>query len=94
MAKSIEQKVVDGILSGMDSSRFRVPEFARIMANETLIPQHFQFMSLIAGYMNYLATFAEYGYYPNGLYDECMIAQRVAPIINEEIARMAAEDML
>lgn len=94
MAKSIEQKVVDTVLGGLDSSRFRIPEFSRIMATETLAPQHLDFMGLIAGYMNYLATFAEYGYYPNGLYDECVIAQRIAPIINEEIARMAERDML
>ena len=92
MAKSIEQKVVDAILAGMDSNRFRPSEFSRIMATETLVPQHFDFMGLIIGYMNYLATFDQYGFYPNGLENECAIAREVAPILNREIQRLADEE--
>ena len=52
MAKSIEQKVVDAIVGGMDNRTFRYPEFSRIMATETLPRQHFDFMALCMGYMN------------------------------------------
>jgi len=89
MAKSVEQKMVDTIIAGMDSKSFRPAEFSRLMATETLPAQHFTFMGLIMGYMNYLATFSAYGYHPNNLYDECVIAEQVAPIMNAEMQRLA-----
>ena len=92
MAKSIEQKVVDAIVGGMDNRTFRYPEFSRIMATETLPRQHFDFMALCMGYMNYLATFSSYGYYPNNLLNECLLAEKVAPIMNDFMQELAEQE--
>lgn len=91
MAKSIEQKAVDALVSAMNSTKFRPAEFSRIMATEELAPDHMQFMSLIGGYMNYLATFSEYGYYPNGLERECRLAADAAPVFLKHFQDWADE---
>ena len=92
MAKSIEQKVVDTLVNAMADNRFRPAEFSRIMATETFIPAHFDFMSLVSAYMHYLAAFHEYGFYPNGLENECRIASRIAPIMQEELINIAVAE--
>ena len=92
MAKSIEQKTVDALVSAMADNRFNPAEFSRLMATETLIPSHFAFMMLISAYMHYLATFEAYEFYPNGLEDECIMASQVAPILNREFQRLADEE--
>ena len=90
MAKSIEQKAVDALVSAMNNSKFRPAEFSRLMATEALAPDHMQFMSLIGGYVQYLATFDEYGYFPNGLERECDLAAEVAPIFMRHFTEWAA----
>lgn len=91
MAKSIEQKVVDAIIAGVNSTKFRPAEFSRLMATEALAPDHMQFMSLIGGYIQYLSTFEEYGYFPNGLQRECELASEAAPIFMRHFIEWAGE---
>lgn len=92
MAKSIEQKAVDAIVSAMNSTKFRPAEFSRIMAMEQLAPDHMQFMSLIGGYITYLSTFSDYGYYTNGLERECLLAADAYPIFIQHFTRWAEEE--
>ena len=80
MAKSIEQKAVDALANAISDNRFRVHEFARLMVEQE--PQvHKTFFGLIAGYVNYLSVFDNYGWYPNGTVKE----SRIANLINETI---------
>lgn len=92
MAKSIEQKAVDAIVSAMNNTKFRPAEFSRIMATEQFAPDHMQFMSLIGGYVTYLATFDQYGYFPNGLERECLLSTELYPIFIKHFTQWAEEE--
>lgn len=92
MAKSIEQKAVDAIVSAMNNNKFRPAEFSRIMATEQLAPDHMQFMSLVGGYITYLSTFRDYGYFPNGLERECLLASDLQPIVIQHFTQWAEEE--
>lgn len=92
MAKSIEQKAVEQIIAATNNTKFRPSEFSRIMATEMFAPDHMEFMSLIGGYIAYLATFEEYGYYPNGLERECELAAEAAPIFMKHFIQWAEDE--
>lgn len=80
MAKSIEQKAVDVLANTISDSRFRVHEFSRLMVEQQPIV-HQTFFLTLAGYINYLATFDKYKWYPNMTVKESQIAN----LINETI---------
>ena len=82
MAKSIEQKTVEVLGSGLSDYRFRLHEFSRLMSEEDPFV-HKQFFRLIVAYLNFLAIYDRYDWYPNGTENESTAASRVVEILNE-----------
>lgn len=85
MAKSIEQKAVDTLVNALSDTRFRNYEFSRLMVEESPLV-HKQFFVLITSYLNYIATYADYNWYPNGTQEEAELAREVVDIINAAIS--------
>ena len=82
MAKSIEQKVVEAIANGLSDSRFRHPEFAKLMIEEHPLI-HKTFFQLLKSYMTYISVHARYDYYPNGIQQEAMEAEEIMKVIRK-----------
>lgn len=85
MAKSIEQKAVESLASGLSDYRFRLHEFSRLMSEENPFV-HREFFKLIVAYLNYLAVFDKYGWYPNGTQNESSAAAEVVETLNKYIS--------
>ena len=86
MAKSIEQKTVDTLANAISDNRFRIHEFSRLMVEQD--PHiHQTFFLTLAGYINYLATFDKYGWYPNLTVKESQVASLVNQTIYENLQK-------
>lgn len=82
MAKSMEQKAVEALASGLGNYEFRKHEFCRIMAEQNPFV-HKEFFRLMVAYLNYLAVFDRHGWYPNGVDVESKISNEVVEQINQ-----------
>ena len=82
MAKSIEQKAVDALANTLSDSRFRDPEFARLMIEQHPIV-HQSFFRLIHSYLTYIAVHAKHSYFPNGIGVEALKAEKLVEVLKE-----------
>ena len=81
MAKSMEQKAVEALASGLSNYEFRNYEFCRLMSEQNPFI-HREFFKLIASYLNYLSVFEKHGWYPNGTERESAISAEIVDTVN------------
>ena len=84
MAKSIEQKAVDAVITAMNQKDFRHHEFSRLMVESGLMVSR-EFMNVVYSYISYLATFDEYRYYPFGCQEVAEVAGKVRDTFDEAL---------
>lgn len=84
MAKSIEEKAVESLATALSDNRFRYHEFARLMT-EQFPSIHKNFFTLTASYINYLAAYDRYGWYPNNTFEEAQMAGMLAHLLKSHI---------
>ena len=81
MAKSIEEKAVDALATALTHTQFRPQEFCRIMTEQYPVV-HKSFFQLLVGYINYLAVFESYNWYPDNTQRESHISSQVVDTMN------------
>lgn len=67
MAKSVEEKAVDGMIAAMDNRNFRETEFVRLLVERGGTKS---FFALLGAFISYLAIFKRYGWYPYGVEEQ------------------------
>lgn len=86
MAKTIEQKAVDAIVTAMSDKTFKEHEFSRLMieaVHSNYYPAAPNFMQIVYSFIVYLSTYDDYRYYPNGCEEIAVAAGRIRPYFDE-----------